>query len=72
MIIQVYKAKDGWRWRVKARNGRLIAESGEAYVSDYNARRAFDRFLEIIGDEILLGDLPTRQLGGAVQSTRVH
>lgn len=27
----VYLARDGWRWRLKARNGRIVAESGEAY-----------------------------------------
>ena len=26
----IYKAKDGWRWRMK-RGGKIIAESGEAY-----------------------------------------
>lgn len=27
-----YKAKDGYRWRLRAANGKIIAESGEAYV----------------------------------------
>jgi len=30
---QVHKAKDGWRWRIWSKNGRIIAESGEAYRS---------------------------------------
>jgi hypothetical protein len=30
-VFDVYRAKDGWRWRLFARNGRVIAESGEAY-----------------------------------------
>ena len=29
--IHLYKARDGWRWRAVARNGRIVAESGEAY-----------------------------------------
>jgi uncharacterized protein YegP (UPF0339 family) len=29
--FQVYKAKDGYRWRMWAKSGRLVAESGEAY-----------------------------------------
>jgi uncharacterized protein YegP (UPF0339 family) len=29
--FQIFKARDGWRWRMWARNGRLVAESGEAY-----------------------------------------
>lgn len=28
----IYKARDGWRWHLKARNGRIIAEGGEAYT----------------------------------------
>lgn len=27
----VYKAKDGWRWRLKSANGKIVAESGEGY-----------------------------------------
>lgn len=29
--FEIYRAKDGFRWRLKASNGRIIAESGEAY-----------------------------------------
>lgn len=29
--LHVYKAPDGWRWRFVARNGKIIADSGEAY-----------------------------------------
>jgi len=27
----VYKAKDGWRWRLKSSNGKIVCESGESY-----------------------------------------
>ncbi|MGE4074929.1 MAG: YegP family protein [Reyranella sp.] len=30
-VFEVYRAKDGWRWRLWARNGRIVAVSGEAY-----------------------------------------
>lgn len=30
--IQKYQAKDGWRWRLVAANGRTVAEGGEAYT----------------------------------------
>lgn len=30
--IQKYQAKDGWRWRLVAANGRTVADSGEAYT----------------------------------------
>lgn len=30
--FEVYKAKDGWRWALKAKNGRIIADGGEAFT----------------------------------------
>jgi uncharacterized protein YegP (UPF0339 family) len=36
----VYRARDGYRWRLIAANGRLIAESGEAYTRKHGAERA--------------------------------
>ncbi len=30
--FEVYKAKDGWRWALKAKNGRIIADSGESFT----------------------------------------
>jgi uncharacterized protein YegP (UPF0339 family) len=38
--ITVYEAKDGWRWRMKAPNNRIVAESGEAYTRRASAVRA--------------------------------
>jgi uncharacterized protein YegP (UPF0339 family) len=38
--ITVYKAADGWRWRMKAANGRVVADSGEAYRTKRGAERA--------------------------------
>jgi len=32
MKLFVYRARDGWRWHLRARNGRIVAESGEAYT----------------------------------------
>lgn len=29
--LEIYKAKDGWRWRVIANNGNILADSGQAY-----------------------------------------
>lgn len=29
--FELYKASDGWRWRLKAANSKIIAEGGEAY-----------------------------------------
>lgn len=41
----VYEARDGWRWRLKATNGRIIADSGEAYTRFSGVRRAVKAFL---------------------------
>lgn len=30
--FQIYKSKNGWRWRLFAKNGKLVAESGEAFA----------------------------------------
>lgn len=49
MKIQIYEGKAGgqkgkWRWRVFARNGRIVAESGEGYTSRNKALLAFLKF----------------------------
>jgi uncharacterized protein YegP (UPF0339 family) len=43
MKAEVYKAKDGWRWRLRARNNRIVAESGEAYTRERDCVKAFNR-----------------------------
>ncbi len=45
MTVTVYKAKDGYRWRAKSRNGRIVAESGEAYVRKAACILAYERFV---------------------------
>jgi uncharacterized protein YegP (UPF0339 family) len=35
----VYRSKDGWRWRLKSANGRVLA-SGEAHTRERDADRA--------------------------------
>jgi len=37
--FQVYKAADGWRWRLLAGNNKVIA-SGEAHTRERDAKRA--------------------------------
>lgn len=39
--FEVYEAKDGWRVRLRAANGRIIA-TGEAYTRERDAWRAVD------------------------------
>ena len=36
-----YGFKDGlWYWRLRAQNGKIIADGSEGYATRYNARRA--------------------------------
>jgi uncharacterized protein YegP (UPF0339 family) len=48
MKIEVYKSKDGWRWRAVARNGKITADSGEAYTRECDAKRARTAFIKSI------------------------
>jgi hypothetical protein len=46
MEIRVYQdLAGGWRWRVVADNGRIVADSAEAYDSKSNAKRAAQRLI---------------------------
>lgn len=36
----VYWADDGWRWRLVAPNGKIVADSGEAYKRRYDCKVA--------------------------------
>lgn len=41
MKVVVYKDAAGqWRWRLKAKNGRIVADSGEGYKTRRGAVRA--------------------------------
>lgn len=55
--FEVYKAKDGWRWALKAKNGRIIADSGEAFTTKRGAlasvqiikNQAVSAVVEVVG-----------------------
>jgi uncharacterized protein YegP (UPF0339 family) len=50
--LQVYEDKHGeWRWRLRAPNGRIIADSAEGYVNRSGALRAARK---LIGTPIAL------------------
>lgn len=41
MIPEIYQDAGGkWRWRIKGRNGRIMAASGESFASKRNAQLA--------------------------------
>lgn len=48
--VLVYKAKDGFRWRLIAANYRIVAESGEAYAKRQNVMYAVNSLPRFIGD----------------------
>lgn len=43
MKIEIYKDDNGeWRWRLKARNGRIVADSGEGYRRKIDVQKILD------------------------------
>lgn len=41
--VVVYQAPDGWRWHYQASNGRILADSGQAYSRKVDAIRGARR-----------------------------
>lgn len=46
--IELYRAVDGWRWRLMSLNGKIVAESGEAYCHRHNALRGVHRAMKLL------------------------
>lgn len=49
--LEKYEAKDGFRWRLLASNGKIIADSAEAYSS----ASALSRAIESVRNAFRLG-----------------
>lgn len=49
----LYEAEDGFRWQLRAGNGRIIAESGEAYTTK---KKAQDAYLKVFDGQFSLHD----------------
>ena len=46
MTFEVYKDQRGeWRWRLRAKNGKKIADSGEGYKRRGQARRMCEKII---------------------------
>lgn len=60
--IYCYRAKDGVRWRIK-RKGRIVAESGEAYVRMSSAQRSLRALIEsfALGEYEFIDQTATRK-----------
>jgi uncharacterized protein YegP (UPF0339 family) len=41
--VEVYEAPDGWRWRRRSANNRIVADGSEAYSRKDSAMRAARR-----------------------------
>jgi len=49
MHFHIYRDKAGeWRWRLKANNGRIIADGSEGYATESNCNRAVKRVVKAI------------------------
>ena len=48
--LECYRARDGWRWRVRCtRNGRIQAASAQAFNTRRDSRRAGEALLRSVG-----------------------
>jgi uncharacterized protein YegP (UPF0339 family) len=59
--VEIYQAgREGnvqWYWRIRRRrNGKIIADGSEGYYKKGNARRAVDKFMDALFDDILTLD----------------
>lgn len=60
--FEVYSDRAGdWRWRLRAGNGRIVADSGEGYASRRNVKRAITSFYDA-ADTARLGGLRMREV----------
>ena len=49
MKFEIYKGTDGkWRWRLLARNGRILADSGEGYARKAQVTAIVDKVVAAI------------------------
>jgi len=47
LYLEVYKdAKDEWRWNIRAKNGNIMADSGEGYTRRGNCIKAVNRIIK--------------------------
>ena len=51
LTFELYVDKaDEWRWRLRHRNGNIMADSGEGYVRKTDAKNAIETVREHAGD----------------------
>lgn len=48
-MFEVYRdSKNEWRWRLKAKNGRIIADAGEGYKKRSAMLKSLERLKELV------------------------
>ena len=53
-VLLIYRDHGGdWRWRLKAGNGKIVADSSEAYSSKTKAERAATELARHVGTAVL-------------------
>ena len=53
--LEIYRDGQGeWRWRLRASNGRIMADSGEGYRRLSSARHAANRVRSILAGDALV------------------
>ncbi len=51
--FEIYRDTGGdWRWRLRARNGRIVADSAEGYASRRNVKAAVATTVLVVEDAI--------------------
>lgn len=61
--FEIYQDTSGdWRWRLRAANGRIVADSAEGYASKRNAKRAVMSTLDAT-ESALIGGNAIQEMG---------
>ena len=51
--LEIYRdGRREWRWRLRASNGRIVADSGEGYRRRASVRKAVDRVRSILSGDV--------------------
>jgi len=51
--LEIYRdGRREWRWRLRASNGRIVADSSEGYRRQASVRKAVDRVRSILTGEV--------------------
>lgn len=69
--IEVYADRAGeWRWRIIARNGRKVGDSGEGYATKRGAGAAAGRFARAMNDAPIV--IPAGKRGRPASAPRAR